>query len=511
MREQKTSKQISFNLFASLIAFGVSICISLFVTPVVVEKLGNEAYGFVSLANSFVSYASLFTVALNSMESRFVSIHIFRNDYEGANKYFTSVFFANVLIAAIMLPFMIVGVSRLENLVEIPTALIDDAKVTFAIVFIQFLVEILTSRFEIATFVTNKLNLYYINQVIASLVRVLVIVIGFRFVSVKIVFLVLGAFLGKLYIVNRNIHYTKTFIPELKVRKTYFDKKCIVEVASSGVWNLVSKLSAILLDGLDLLIANIFISASAMGSLSLSKTVPVLFISLRGTLDYPFTPPMTECYAKGDIEGTIKYARMGNKLLGIFMIAPMAVFLVYGKSFFSLWVPSQDANLLEILSLLSIISLIAGSCINSIFTVFTITNHVKVNSLVILATGVGTTLTVFILLKTTTLGVYAIAGVSSVFSLLRNFIFTPIYGAHCLNVKWNTFYHEIITGIICLVINSAIGYALKLRLHGDTWITFILSCACMGLICVFVNIFVVLSKNDRRMLVSLIRRKLKKE
>lgn len=511
MRARKTSKQLSFNLFASLISFGVSICISLFVTPVVVEKLGNEAYGFVSLANSFVSYASLFTVALNSMESRFVSIHIFKNDYEGANKYFTSVFFANVLIAAIMLPFMIVGVCRLECLFEIPVALVDDVKVTFAIVFIQFLIEILTSRFEIATFVTNKLNLYYINQVIASLVRVLVIVIGFRFVSVKIVFLALGAFLGKLYIVNRNIHYTKIFIPELKVRKRYFDRMCIVEVASSGVWNLVSKLSAILLDGLDLLIANIFISASAMGSLSLSKTVPALFISLRGTLDYPFTPLMTECYAKGDIEGTIKYARMGNKLLGIFMIAPMAVFLVYGKSFFSLWVPSQDANLLEILSLLSIMSLIAGSCINSIFTVFTITNHVKVNSLVILATGVGTTLTVFILLKTTTLGVYAIAGVSSVFALLRNFIFTPIYGAHCLRVKWNTFYHEIITGIICLVINSVIGYALKLRLYGETWVAFILSCACMGVICVIVNIFVVLSKNDRTMLASMIRQKLKKE
>ena len=507
MNEKKTSKQISFNLLASLLAFGVSICISLFVTPIIVEKLGDEAYGFVSLANNFVSYASLITVALNSMESRFVSIHIFQDDYDGANKYFTSVFFANVIIAVFLIPFMIIGIVKLEWFLDIPHTLINDVKITFAIVFAQFLLEILTSRFEIATFVTNRLNLYYINQIVASIVRVLIIIIGFFLFSIRIVFLVLGSFLGKLYIVNRNIHYTKVFIPKLKVQKSYFDVKCIIEVASSGVWNLVSKLSSILLDGLDLLIANIFIGASAMGALSLSKTIPALFMTLRGTLDYPFSPPMTECYAQGDIEGTVRYARMGNKLLGVFMIAPMAVFLLYGKEFFHLWVPSQDADLLEILSLLSIMSLIAGSCINSLFTIFTITNHVMVNSLVILATGVGTTLTVFILLKTTKLGVYAIAGVNSVCGLLRNLIFTPIYGAYCLNVKWNTFYHEIFTGIICLIVNASVGYVLRIFFHGNTWMTLILSCIFMGIICVSINIFIVLNKTERRIILSMISQK----
>lgn len=88
-----TGSQISFNMIASILSFAVSICISLFITPVIVEQLGSEAYGFVTLANNFVGYATLITVALNSMESRFVSICIYRNDYEGANHYFTSVFF----------------------------------------------------------------------------------------------------------------------------------------------------------------------------------------------------------------------------------------------------------------------------------------------------------------------------------------------------------------------------------------------------------------------------------
>lgn len=511
MNKSKTkfSPQISFNLIAGITTFIISIFISLFITPIIVEKLGSEAYGFVNLANSFVGYASLITVALNSMESRFVSICIYRDDYKGANRYFTSVFFANLLIAVVLAPIMFLFVWHLDSFLEVPAYLIGDVKAAFAIVFIQFLTEILTSRFEIALYVTNRLNLYYINQIISSAIRLFVIIIGFKLFSVKIIFLVLGSFIGKLFVVQRNIHYTKKYLPNLKINKRNFEFSSIKEVTSSGIWNLVSKLSGILLDGLDLLIANIFIGASEMGALSLSKTVPAMFLNMRGTLDYPFSPPMTECYAKGDIAGVVHYARLGNKILGIFMIAPMAVFFAFGQSFFSLWVPGEDARLLQILSLLSIVSLLAGSCINSVFTIFTITNHVKVNSLVILATGIATTITVFIILNISDLGIYAIAGVSSFYALLRNFIFTPLYGAHCLGIKKITFYYDIIKGFICFAINSVICFGVKYVISSNTWITFLLACCVAGVFCVGINIMIVFSKNDRRQLLSMIKAKVK--
>ena len=486
-----------------LVSFAISLCISFFVTPVIVERLGSEAYGFVNLANSFVSYASLITVALNSMESRFVSIEIYKKDYDKANQYFTSVFFANIAIALVLIPVMTVFVAFMNSFLNIPAGLLSDVRVTFIIVFAQFIVGILMSRFEIATYVTNKLHLYYINNLISMIVRLAVILIGFQVFSVNIIFLVLGSFLGSVYVYLQNARYTRKFIPDIKINRKYFSFKCIKEVLSAGVWNLISKLSSILLDGLDLLIANIFIGASEMGALSLSKTIPALFFTLRGTLDYPFSPPMTECYAKGDIAGVIKFARTGNKVLGILMIAPMAVFLVFGEDFFRLWVPSQDARLLEILSVLAIISLLAGSCINSVFTIFTITNHVKVNSLVILATGVLTTGTVFLLLKTTSLGVYAIAGVSSVYGLIRNFIFTPLYGAHCLGVKKSTFYHEIITGNICLVINIVVSFGFLKLIPVQGWATLILVCALSGLLCVAINSLIVLSRQERKTYLNL--------
>lgn len=69
-------KQTGINLIAQVIAFGINLGISFFLTPFIVEKIGVEANGFVSLANNFVEYAQLITISINSMAGRFITIKL---------------------------------------------------------------------------------------------------------------------------------------------------------------------------------------------------------------------------------------------------------------------------------------------------------------------------------------------------------------------------------------------------------------------------------------------------
>lgn len=504
------NQKITLNIVANLMTFAITIVINLFITPVIVETLGSEAYGFVGLAQNFVSYAALITVALNSMASRFVSVEIYRGDYKEANKYFTSVFYANLLLTLVMLPVAVGVVWKLEHLIEIPAQLVADVKIAFAITFLQFLLNVILSRYEIATFVTNRLYLNQKNNLIASGVRLGLTLLCFRWLGIKISYLVAATFLGVVFTYVMNVVYTRRYLPEMKIRRSDFDFAYIKRLLASGVWGLVSKLSSILLDGLDLLLTNLFIGPVQMGALALSRTVTTMFYSLRGTLDYPFSPPMTECYAKGDIDGVIRNARMGNKVLGIIMIAPMAAFTVYGVSFFKLWVPSQDSAMIQTLALLAMLNLLASACINTVFSVFTITNHVRVPALMTLLNGVLTVTINLLLLKFTDLGVYAIATTASTLGMLRNYIFTPLYGAYCLGVKKSTFYHEILTGNLCLVLNLAVGFGfVRLISAGETWISLILSAGSMAVVCIAVNFFVVLKKEERTALYTAAGRKLK--
>lgn len=97
------SKQLIINLMASVIVVIVQLFINFWLSPYVIGKLGEAAYGFITLANNFTQYASLLTVAINSMAARFISIEYNRGNENEAQKYFSSVFWFNTILSVAIL------------------------------------------------------------------------------------------------------------------------------------------------------------------------------------------------------------------------------------------------------------------------------------------------------------------------------------------------------------------------------------------------------------------------
>ena len=133
------SKKIVFlNMFANFLSFGIQMLISFFLTPYIISNVSSEAYGFISLANSFPAYASLVTAALNAMASRFVSIEVHKKNIKKANEYFSSVILANLILAVIILGFGSAFIANIEHFINIPAELLKDVKYLFVIIFFEF-------------------------------------------------------------------------------------------------------------------------------------------------------------------------------------------------------------------------------------------------------------------------------------------------------------------------------------------------------------------------------------
>ena len=135
-------KQMSVNLITQLVSFTLNLGISFFLTPYVIEFIGKDVYGFVSLANNFTSYVSAFTVALNGMLSRYVTIAFSKKDYESAGKYFSSVLVANTAIMILLLPISVIFVANLGEFINLTDGFEADIKFLFALVFISFIVNL---------------------------------------------------------------------------------------------------------------------------------------------------------------------------------------------------------------------------------------------------------------------------------------------------------------------------------------------------------------------------------
>ena len=123
------NRQLIINMLASLFSFLVTIGINFILSPYIINTVGSEAYGFVGLANNFVSYGQLITLALNSMAGRFITIKIHQGDEESANRYFTSVIIANIFMAITLLFPSIGIILNLNKIINIPQNILLDVKI----------------------------------------------------------------------------------------------------------------------------------------------------------------------------------------------------------------------------------------------------------------------------------------------------------------------------------------------------------------------------------------------
>lgn len=478
-----SSKRLIINMVSNIVSFIVSMGISFLLTPFIINTVGREAYGFVGLANNFVSYAELITLALNAVASRFITVKIHENKEDEANKYFTSVTIANIITSLVLLIPAIIVVIYMDSIINIPLNILKDIQVLWALIFLNFLIGIITSTYNVITFATNRLELSAIRSIQSNMLRVVILIILFSLLKPKVWYLGVAAIICTIFIFITNIKYKKLLLPQLKVKYQYFSISIIKELLCSGIWSVVTKLGQILSDGLDLLITNLFISASSMGMLSIAKIVPTAISSLLITVSGVFSPQITIYYAQKNIEKLVEEIKKSMKISGIFTSIAMSCLIVLGYSFYSLWVPGEDIRLIQILSIITALNILVSGVINTLFSVFTIVNKLKINSCVILIQGVINALIVFILLKTTDLGVFAVAGVSSITAIVRNLTFVPIYAAVCLKVPINTFYSTILKYIFSTIIIIFGNYIACYSIDKSSWIGLIFS----GIVCVIIG------------------------
>ena len=504
-------KRVAINMTAQLLAFAVNMLLGFILVPVIDSMIPN-AYGFTDIANKFVQAAQIIVSALNTMASRFITIHIHRNDREEANRYFSSVFFANVLMAVVfMAPAMFVVV-YLGHIFQVPPeASLPDIQMLFFFIFVNFLISITTSVFGVAPYSKDRLELSSVATILGEVVRLAVLFVSYFFFRPYLWYVGCASVASTLVQAAANLFFTRRLLPDMEVKKKHFRWEKVRELVSLGAWNSVTRLGQLLLDGLSTSIANIMISAAAMTTISISTQVPTVISNLMGTIAGVFNPQMTIAYAKEEKKQLLEIIASADRIMIFIISIPIAFMTVFGKTFFQLWIGrTQDPGELYILALLNVGTLFVSASIQVLYHVFLITKRVKLNSVVILLSGILTTATVFVLLETTDLGVYAIAGVSTFYGILRNLVFTPIYAARCLKVKWYTFYGDILLGLASIGAICLTALPFQLLIEIDGWIKLFAVGIVAGAAALAVNFLIVLRKNERKMVLDMVKKKLQR-
>lgn len=470
--------------------------ITFLLTPYITENIGAEAFGFVSLGRTLASYATIITIALNSFAARYISVAYHKGDFKKANQYYTSVFYADVVLGGLLLLIASIVILYLQHLLDIPKELITDVKWLFFFIFLNFGIVSSATSFSVAPIIKNRMDINGKIKCLSLCLEAAFLILIFSFRMPRVSYVGLGAIVAASSIIVVYYILTKRMTPELKIHKKDYSFGAVKELVVNGVWNSINSLGNTLNTGLDLLITNMMLSALQMGQLAIVKTINMIFYTLYATLAGPFQPLLLKAYAEENKEGQIQIFKQVMKLSGMFSNIVFAGFLTFGMVYYRLWTPSQDISLLQGITIVTVLGGVIEGVVYPLYFTYTLTLKNKIPCFITILSGVLNVLGMVVLIKVFQIGIYSVVTTTTVLTWLVNLVFNPQYAAHCLGIKKTTFYPILLRHFLSCVLMVAVFKGVAFFVTPTSWLQLIGTAVLCGILGVIVHGAVIMDKRD---------------
>ena len=155
----------------SIIIMGISsvvgYLVTLFLTSYVTENIGIEAYGFVSISKTFVSYGEIVTIALTSFVVRYITINYHKHDIEAAESYYVSSINASIVLCILLSVVFSILTIKIDCIIKIPQELLHSVRLLFATMFVAFVATTMSTPFSTGFYIKDRLDISGIIKIIS--------------------------------------------------------------------------------------------------------------------------------------------------------------------------------------------------------------------------------------------------------------------------------------------------------------------------------------------------------
>lgn len=434
---------VVMNMVWAVVAVIINYGMNFLITPYVTNNIGVEAYGFVALATTFTSYVDIISVGLNAFAGRFISIAYHKGDYGKASRFYSSTIAADAVLAVLIFVPSLVAIGSLEKFFRIPGALERDVKLLFLVVLVKYLLTVMRTAFDTAAFIANRLDIAERKQGIAYVLQAVLLFLLCAVFPPHVWYVGAAMAAGAVYLLAVNMRLSRKLTPELHFQKSWCSKSAVKEMVTAGIWNSLNNLGNVLNSGLDLLITNLMLDAAVLGEISIAKNLAAVCYLIVGKISGAFRPRQLILYAENESEKMTELYKTSMKITGTFCSFVICWFFLCGRDFLELWIPGQNIDFIFKASMIVLFSDIAIGVVQPLYYVFTLTKKVKLPCMITIAMGAANVLSMYLLLKHTSMGAYAVLVTTLVINCVH-FVDTPLYAAYCLKLPLRTFYPVIL-------------------------------------------------------------------
>ncbi|MFZ1011135.1 MAG: oligosaccharide flippase family protein, partial [Candidatus Sulfotelmatobacter sp.] len=328
--------QIIKNVTSSWFSLGVSILVGIFLSPFILHRLGNNAYGAWILVFSVTGYYGLFDLGIRSSVIRYVSTYTATNDTESVSRLINTALLVYAAIGAAAIVTTLVISGFLGSLFRMPSDFLQTARVLFLMVGTA-----VGLGFPAGVFggILEGLNHFYfvnVTNLAATLLRALLIVIALKLGYGLLVVAFVTVTLPLLGSVVRAVIVLR--ILPLRFGWQYVDRTALGEIARYSGISFILMIAYKLRFKTDEVLISTLVSVAAVTYFSIGDRLVDYAGEVVSSLAQIFVPMSGQSEAKGDREELRKILVVGNRACSLIVFPITATLIILGKSVIAAWV-----------------------------------------------------------------------------------------------------------------------------------------------------------------------------
>jgi len=334
-----SKRRIFQNVASSWFALGVNILIGVFLSPFILHRLGDAAFGIWILIFSVTGYYGIFDLGIRSSVVRFVAKFSATKDEENLARVINTSLFAYAGIGALAMLLTVVGAVYVDRLFKIPPDFHSTARWLFLIVGASVAIGFPVGVFGGALEGLQRFYLVSCTNVVSALLRTAAIVFvlsrghGLVMLALVTTILPLLVSLVRAWIALR--------ILRTPIGLRFVHRSTARLMASHSGLTFLILMSAQLRFQTDEIVIGTILSTGAITFFSIGARIVDYASNVVLCLSQLFVPMSSQSEARGDARGLREILIAGNRACAFIILPICASLIILGKSVIEVWVGAQ--------------------------------------------------------------------------------------------------------------------------------------------------------------------------
>jgi O-antigen/teichoic acid export membrane protein len=422
------------NTSSNWLGLAVSIAVGFFLSPIILHKLGDEAYGLWLLIFSITGYYGLFDLGIRSSIIKHVAKYAATSNYNQLTRLINTSLFSYGCLAVTLLLLTQLGSWYVGSIFHIAPEFLDKAKLLFLIAGTALALGFPLGVFSGVLEGLQQFQWLNLIQIATNLLRALLIVVALKLgqglISVALITVTLPLVASGAYIAS-----VRRLIP-LSFGRQYVNRASLRELISYGAITFVAIVAQTFRLRSDAILIGIFLPVSAITYFSIGSKLVDYAHNVVDAMGETLLPLSSHFDATSDNRALCKLFISGNRACAMIAFPICAVMVILGKSIIEAWVGATYLPSYVILVVLVVPRTVLLAQAASTRILYGMARH-RPLALALLVEGVANLMLSLLLIRR--FGIIGDAIGTAIPLLCTSLFFLPYYLSQLLGISLRTF------------------------------------------------------------------------